>query len=251
MPRGGFSAYPKTMKRAFISILGIALSATAAHAAITVTNGNFETGTGNNLDDVSGWFDNSNGTFWQGTWPTNNTAISPNDTGVVVLGSYESGAVQNTASANPLVGNYLYQSIGTVGLGETGLNVNFDFGAPDDDGGGRTLGITVAVYAYDGLGGFTADNNTSLVGASGVTLLDSESFTLASTGVDGLIASYLAALDVSGAGTQELFLSFNNYRPANTESWSVLDNVTVAAIPEPSAALLGGLGMLALIRRRR
>ena len=33
--------------------------------------------------------------------------------------------------------------------------------------------------------------------------------------------------------------------------FQVLDNVYAAAIPEPSAALLGGLGMLALLRRRR
>lgn len=30
-----------------------------------------------------------------------------------------------------------------------------------------------------------------------------------------------------------------------------IDNLTISAIPEPSAALLGGLGMLALLRRRR
>ena len=30
-----------------------------------------------------------------------------------------------------------------------------------------------------------------------------------------------------------------------------MDNLVVSTIPEPSAALLGGLGMLALLRRRR
>jgi uncharacterized protein (TIGR03382 family) len=30
-----------------------------------------------------------------------------------------------------------------------------------------------------------------------------------------------------------------------------IDNLTITAIPEPGAALLGGLGMLALLRRRR
>jgi MYXO-CTERM domain-containing protein len=31
----------------------------------------------------------------------------------------------------------------------------------------------------------------------------------------------------------------------------VIDNIVVSSIPEPSAALLGGLGLLALLRRRR
>ena len=32
---------------------------------------------------------------------------------------------------------------------------------------------------------------------------------------------------------------------------SKLDNVTLTSIPEPTAALLGGLGLLSLLRRRR
>ena len=34
-------------------------------------------------------------------------------------------------------------------------------------------------------------------------------------------------------------------------SFAIIDNVYLAAIPEPGAALLGGLGLLALLRRRR
>jgi MYXO-CTERM domain-containing protein len=32
---------------------------------------------------------------------------------------------------------------------------------------------------------------------------------------------------------------------------TLVDNIQVSTIPEPSAALLGGLGLLALLRRRR
>jgi hypothetical protein len=35
------------------------------------------------------------------------------------------------------------------------------------------------------------------------------------------------------------------------ENGSTMDNIVVSTIPEPSAALLGGLGLLALLRRRR
>ncbi len=236
-------------------LLLAALGMTAAgslSAAVAVTNGDFETGGGNNIDDVTSWFDNSNGTFWQGTWVSNNGGLTPNATNVVVLGSFESGSIQNTISADVNVGNYLYQPIGTAD-GATSLSFSFDFGAPNDDGGGRQLGVTIGIYAFDGVGAFTAADNTDVHGAAGVSLLDSQSFGLLSTGVDGLISSVSGTLSLAGAGSQQLFLRFNNFRSANTESWPVIDNVSVSAIPEPSAfaALAGGLALGAVALRRR
>lgn len=50
------------------------------------------------------------------------------------------------------------------------------------------------------------------------------------------------------SGTDENYLNvYSNY----TSNSGTLDNFSVTAIPEPSAALLGGLGLLALLRRRR
>ena len=240
-------------KKIHLLSAALALSAvSSASAALSLANGDFETGGGSNIDNVSGWFDPSNGTFWQGTWQTNASFITPNTTNVIVLGSYESGSIRNTASADAKVGNYLYQGIGTAD-GATSLQVSFDFGAPNDDPGGRSLGLSVGIYAYDGVGAFTAGDNTDVSGGAGVTLLASQSFTMASTGVDGQISSFSATLDLSGAGSQQLFLRFNNYRPGNTESWPVLDNVAITAIPEPAscAALLGGLAFGAVALRRR
>lgn len=238
---------------------GIALAAgSVAPAALVVTNGDFEIGGGNNLDNVTSWFNPSDGTFWHGTWVTNNGGITPNGTNVIVLGSYESGAVQNTASSNSLDGNYLYQSIGTAD-GAGSAVVNFDFGAPNDDPGGRMLGLSVAIYAYDGVGTFVPGNSANLYTASqtpgtGIALLDSNSsFTLVSTGVDAQISTYQAMFNLASAGSQELYVSFNNYRPANTESWSVVDNVSVAAVPEPStvALFIVSAGGAALLFRRK
>jgi hypothetical protein len=250
-----------SMKNKLASYIGaaftVALTAPTAFGALTLTNGNFETGGGATIDDVTGWLDPSNGTYWQGTWVTNITGISPNDTNVVVLGSFESGGTQGAASADARFGNHLYQAIGTKAIGDTTLEVDFQYGQPDDDPGGRQLGVTVAIYGYDGIGTFVAANDTNLYTASqtvgsGVTLLDFESFQFGTTTTaDQALVAAQAALDITGAGSQMLYLSFNNYRPANTQSWSVIDNVSITAIPEPSAALLGGLGMLVMLRRRR
>jgi MYXO-CTERM domain-containing protein len=46
-------------------------------------------------------------------------------------------------------------------------------------------------------------------------------------------------------------ISFSGGTVSNTDQITYLDNVAITGIPEPGAALLGGLGLLALLRRRR
>lgn len=239
------------MKKTIVSYLGVAsalaLITPSAFAALAITNGDFESGGGENIDNVTDWFDLNTGNFWEGAWQTNAAWITPNGSNVVVISSFG-------ATSDPFSGQYLYQGIGTAD-GASSVTIGFDFGAPNDDPGGRTLGMTVGIYAYDGVGTFVAGDGVSIHAASqtagsGVTLLSSNSSTqLVTTGVDGLISSYQATLDLSGSGAQQLFLGFNNHTPAGGESWPALDNIAI--VPEPSAVLLGGLGLLGLFRRRR
>ncbi|OYV04763.1 MAG: hypothetical protein CFE26_15145, partial [Verrucomicrobiales bacterium VVV1] len=75
--------------------------------------------------------------------------------------------------------------------------------------------------------------------------LDGASVTTTST-FNGISLSYT---DTSGLVTEfdHLALGFGS-------AWGgtkYIDDVRVTIVPEPSAALLGGLGMLALLRRRR
>lgn len=208
-------------------LLAAALVAAPAHAALEIANGNFETGGGNHIDNVTGWFDHNSGSFWHGAWQTNNAGVTPNGTNVVVLSSNDNSPnTSATQSADVNVGTYLYQSIGTA-EGAATLKIRFDWGAPNDDPGGRNLGLTVGVYAYDGEGAFTAADNADVRDAAGVTFLDSRSFSMTSTGADGQIVAETATLDISAAGSRQLFLRFNNHRPANTQSWPVLDNVEI------------------------
>ena len=61
--------------------------------------------------------------------------------------------------------------------------------------------------------------------------------------VNGSLTNTFTGLDLD---TADQYLSFH---AAGTETY--IDNLSITAIPEPGAALLGGLGMLALLRRRR
>ena len=206
-----------------------------AHA-FTITNGDFETGGGENISNVTGWYDFNTGGFWEGAWQTNAPWITPNGTNVIVLSAYGS------STEDPLAGqSYLYQSIGTA-AGQTSVKIGFDWGHPDDVGPGRFDKVTVSVFASDG--SFVAADNTDIYGAAGVTLLDFASFEHTALATGGEIWSVVANLDLSGANVgDEIFLRFNS-----ASEWPVIDNVYI--VPEPMTLALLGLGGL-LIRRKR
>ncbi len=144
---------------------------------------------------------------------------------------FHSGAPVTLAST----GTYMNaNAVGTISL--TGLSVGYTYriqalvidGRPDDGFQtitGRTVwfdGINLGVYAN---------------GISGVTW------------GDGILAT---GTFVADATTQSFTIQTRN--PTDTaNTGGQLNALTLyqTAIPEPSAALLGGLGMLALLRRRR
>lgn len=67
--------------------------------------------------------------------------------------------------------------------------------------------------------------------------------------------SSIAALDNQATVVFRLIntstVAISSASPVATGGTGRVDNFTVSAIPEPSAALLGGLGLIALVRRRR
>jgi len=219
-------------KRTHVTILLVlALGlCTSVQADLAITNGDFEVGAGPSTPDVNDWYDNSTANFWENAWQSNDSWITPNGTQVVVFCAWNTAAVDpNTGVVDPLTGSYLYQSIGTS-AGESSITIGFDWGSPDDVAAGRHDALTVSVLASDG--SFVPNDANDVLGAAGVTLLDSASFDYVALGTDGEIFPAVATLDLSGANEgDEIFLRFNNYAiEAGADPWPVLDNVQI--IPE-------------------
>lgn len=234
----------------------------AAHAALTITNGDFETGIADQStpEDVTGWFDVNNGqaTFFQHTWHDSRDAEVPTDSQSGLSGQASaafSGLAGSGTSGQS--GSWLYQSIGTDAT-RSSLSIEFDWGDFGNINGNlRDLGLTVSVYEYDGIGTFSAGDNADVegqesVGGSGVTELDLVSISVAklvSSGPAKLILNQVVTLDVSGQSGGELFLRFNNWDPGSDDPWLMVDNISI--VPTP-AALPAGLALLgAVVARRR
>jgi hypothetical protein len=228
------------MKYKLASYIGaaftLALATPSAFAALTITNGDFSADA-TLTNNVTGWFDRgTTGQYWESTWA--GPDVSPNGTSVLGL-SWNGGP------------NWAYQSIGTKSTGDSSMTVGFDVGSFTDAGGNRDLGVTFSLYKSDG--SFVPADNTDVAGASGITLVGS--YDIMSSGVaPGAMVTGLTtgSFDLSGVTTSDaLYLRVVNYAGTTGEPWTAVDNITMTVIPEPGAALLGGLGLLALLRRRR
>jgi hypothetical protein len=79
-------------------------------------------------------------------------------------------------------------------------------------------------------------------------LLDTEIISAPGSGVRSV--NFNVTLDSGNLGTADTQL-WLRITPSASGSEAFIDNLAVVAIPEPSAALLGGIGALVLLRRRR
>lgn len=110
--------------------------------------------------------------------------------------------------------------------------------------GGAIMADTVYLDLYGRVSNFDRDNNYT------VTLFNGDYSTqvaqLTGQGVPD-IAPYFNR-STFNLGTA---VTFDRIQVSSSTNYFTVMEVRAAAIPEPSAALLGGLGMIALLRRRR
>lgn len=212
--------------------------ASVSQAALFITNGNFEgLPAADNSTDITGWYDYDAGNFWEQSWLE--AVDVPDGAGLALAGGGFVGS------------SWAYQEIGTSD-GFPTMTISFDYGSFQDAGSPRDLGVRWSAYIITG--GFVPGQNIDINGASGVTLLDTAEISALGVGVGANAGPASLQLDISGAGNQTIYLRVSNFTPttnANDNGYLWVDNISVAAIPEPSGVLLLGMAGLAVMKRRR
>ena len=187
--------------------------ASSASAALAIVNGNFETTAG--YTGVNSEWRTGLATGWSGPSTASVYRYYTND-GSIIANLEWTSVSTGTDPIQPL-----YQDIGTLD-GRSNITLTFDyvtFGAGP---------LNVAIYN----------------GASFDTVLGTATYAAGDFGSKSITVNNVA-------GATAIRIGF--WQGDVLDKSAGLDNVAVSvtAIPEPSAALLGGLGLLALLRRRR
>ncbi|MEY4243791.1 MAG: hypothetical protein RLZZ245_1376 [Verrucomicrobiota bacterium] len=108
---------------------------------------------------------------------------------------------------------------------------------------GLGAGTIVDLYLYSG-GYVTGEGATFNFGTGSFTATNSVSVETTYTLNDNYVK--IAGLVADGSGNIT-----GTWTAATSGNYSTFNGAQIAVVPEPSSALLGGLGMLALLRRRR
>jgi len=144
--------------------------------------------------------------------------------------------------------NWAYQSIGVNDGNWSEMGVQLDVGSFTDAGAPRNLGVTLSLYQSSS---FVGADDLDIVGAPGVTLIDSINLTSGNLS-PGQFVTLTTSLDLATANnTDPLYLHIVNFNTGGGEPWTAIDNLSIQAVPEPSAFALGGLGLAALVILRR
>lgn len=170
--------------------------------------------------------------------------------------------LRNTAGGNPATASVLNLNLAT---GVTGANLSLSFGAIDSWDGANCCGPDYFNIRVDGNLLFTKNFDTFAPAPASdphLTTLSYGNQLGFSSWADQAYTMNFSLNNLSaGAHTIEFFASGNVWQAGDDESWAI-DNVSVtgdralppaAVVPEPVSGvlLLGGLGVMALARRRR
>ncbi|MEK7954416.1 glycoside hydrolase family 127 protein [Luteolibacter soli] len=207
------------------SAVAFAAACSIAHGGLTLTNGNFESlPASDNRTDITGWYDYDAANFWEQAWLEGIDTPDDYNFSLAMAGDGNAGKP------------WAYQAIGTAD-GATTLKVTFDYGSFADATNLRNLGVTWKVYAVTG--SFTPGQNVDINGASGVTLLSSGSASAMQVAPGAKVGLTTVDLDVSNAGTRQLYLRVSNFSPttnSNGNGYLWVDQVSISANTLPPVA---------------
>ncbi|WP_411845011.1 hypothetical protein AAFN60_14065 [Roseibacillus persicicus] len=233
-------------------LLAVVLASNASAASLLIVNPSFEADTPGSSGasavlGASGWTITSAGTSGNGDWFTTTAGLTHSsiDPDAAAEGS-------NWLSGNRLAGGFgstsdpativqLVDISADSSLVDQGTaTVNLDFMFSDSDP--ADLGL-VNITFYSDIAGTSELLGTSLT--TGV---------ITPTAADGTGNAPWAARSLSGAvpaTARSLQIEIVNDRTSGSAGNTHFDAFTGSIIPEPSVALLGGLGLFSLLRRKR
>ena len=220
-----------------LTLLAVSAAATSAQAAVTLANGSFEaTGTEylagiGGLNEATGWANLSATTNYQAA--SAQAANPPNGEFTSTAGTATGSRYLRLAADAANVG-VLAQNLGTMTAGETYTITADIFGGPGEAANyAATISLVNEVSATPAV---TYGSQTVGGIADGAFAAGAFHFSYTATALDdGNDLVLLLTAPAAGPGQA---------------SRGGLDNIQLV-VPEPSAALLGGLGGLVLLRRRR
>ena len=235
----------KMSKIAFVAGFGLLLGAFDAQAYNLVSNGDFETTTNGSgqmglITDATGWVTSGyNFVFTPGSADT--TGVQSSYGNLQLWGPNNGGAPSNTLGASPTGGNYIGADgafqVGPITQTISGLVAGQQYSVGFDWAGAQQYGFTGDTTEQWIVSLGDESHSTTIVQdiSHGFTGWTHETFTFTAEG-DSEVLSFLAV------GT-----------PNGEPPFSLLDGVTMTAVPEPaSMAILGsGLAVLGFVRRRR
>jgi autotransporter-associated beta strand protein len=200
-------------------LMASAMAVSAAQAGLSITNGDLEQNSAQSTD-ITGWFNYvapDNGPWWLSAWQ--GPVVSFN--GSTIMGF----------SGDQALSPWSYQSIGVREAADTTKTLRFDLGMFTDAGETRDLGITVQVYQSDGT--FVGADSSDIIGAAGVTLIDSISTTSGALTGGQSVRKTLDLNLASANTTGELFLRFSNFNGGTGagDPWTQIDNIKFVSTP--------------------
>lgn len=257
-------------------ILSLMLAAHIASGAIPITSTSFtysqnfdtlaNTGTSNtwtNNSTLTGWslfissgaapttYIGNNGSSTSGSFYSYGSTDS-SDRALGGLGS--GGGYFGSPSAGNVAGHIVFAM--TNNTGASLATITFEFDGEQWRNGGNTAAQTMVLeYGF----GTTFATVASWIAPGGSFNWTSPVATTSPAAVDGNVAGLVAdkggtLSNLNWANGATLWIRWVELNDPNNDHGLAIDNfavTAVTAVPEPGAELLGGLGMLALLRRRR
>jgi hypothetical protein len=245
------------MQKAKLLIILQLFAVLSLQGALVLTNASFESFTddtttsgSNNHDLITDWFEENHGTDGSSTGDdtTEQVLIEGGNRPLTTAGEYWGHLTDNTGISDlPAI----YQSLGTWNTGDP---TQYTLTALLGDRDNRPFGaLTFKFLTGDATATSPADGvKYADAYANIVTLAQDETVTL-DGGAGTLTQAYSNTFDLVGLSDgDEVFLRIVMLESGSEERHSLIDDITITAVPEPSTyAIFAGLMTLGLVLLRR